>query len=109
MLQFVVVMMIILFLNGCLKGEQDLKQSVSNELTPTNESVENTEDENDNNMEDSNEEGTDNNNDDQNSNEVTMKEMIERTLYLIDSDGMVVPQTLSIPKDESKEVAKQVL
>jgi len=107
MIQFVVVIMTILFLNGCLKGEQDLKQSVSNELTPTNESVENIEDEDTNNA--SNEEGTANNNDDQNSNEVIMKEMIERTLYLVDADGMVVPQTLSIPKDESKEVAKQVL
>ncbi|UFT97965.1 GerMN domain-containing protein [Radiobacillus kanasensis] len=34
---------------------------------------------------------------------------VERQLYLLDSNGMVVPQTVSIPKAESKAVASQVL
>ncbi|WP_186576230.1 GerMN domain-containing protein [Aquibacillus kalidii] len=36
-------------------------------------------------------------------------ETVERQLYLLDSNGMVVPQTLELPKDGSKEVARQVL
>ncbi|SHG86540.1 GerMN domain-containing protein [Ornithinibacillus halophilus] len=34
---------------------------------------------------------------------------VERELYLLDSNGLVVPQTLEIPMPESKEVATQAL
>ncbi|SDK41685.1 GerMN domain-containing protein [Sediminibacillus albus] len=34
---------------------------------------------------------------------------VERQLYLLDANGMVVPQTLELPNMESKEVAKQAL
>ncbi|MBB6452026.1 germination protein M [Salirhabdus euzebyi] len=34
---------------------------------------------------------------------------VKRELYLLDKNGMVVPQTLTIPTDESKAVAKQTL
>ncbi|QDP40781.1 GerMN domain-containing protein [Radiobacillus deserti] len=37
------------------------------------------------------------------------KETVERQLYLLDANGMVVPQTVAIPKAESKAVASQVL
>lgn len=40
---------------------------------------------------------------------VVAKETVTRTLYLIDANGMVVPQQLDLPKIESKEVATQVL
>lgn len=36
-------------------------------------------------------------------------ETVERQLYLLDASGMVVPQVLELPKDESKAVATQVL
>lgn len=36
-------------------------------------------------------------------------ETVIRSLYLIDANGMVVPQQLELPKIESKEVATQVL
>ncbi|MDC3415698.1 GerMN domain-containing protein [Aquibacillus salsiterrae] len=36
-------------------------------------------------------------------------ETVERQLYLLDSNGMVVPQTVELPKSESKAVATQVL
>ncbi|WP_077621323.1 GerMN domain-containing protein [Sediminibacillus massiliensis] len=34
---------------------------------------------------------------------------VKRQLYLLDANGMVVPQTLELPKAESNEVAKQAL
>ncbi|WP_053218989.1 GerMN domain-containing protein [Virgibacillus senegalensis] len=34
---------------------------------------------------------------------------VERQLYLLDANGMVVPQTLELPQMENKEVAKQAL
>lgn len=39
---------------------------------------------------------------------VEVVEMVERQLYLLDENGMVVPQTLKIPKLDSTEVALQV-
>src|SRR5690625_2696985 len=98
---FIMTMMIVL--SGCLKGEQTLGQSEGDEEIIGNETEENDDDHsrtNDNN--DDNEEG------DQNV-ELSATEMIDRTLYLIDKDGIVAPQTLTIPKVESKEVAKQVI
>src|SRR5690625_5637149 len=36
-------------------------------------------------------------------------ETVARQLYLVDVDGMMVSQTLELPKEESKEVAQQSL
>ncbi|MDC3412569.1 GerMN domain-containing protein [Aquibacillus sp. 3ASR75-11] len=47
--------------------------------------------------------------DKQNGEENGTNETVERQLYLLDSNGMVVPQTIALPKDESKAVASQVL
>lgn len=45
---------------------------------------------------------------DQGENEVVV-ESTERQLYLLDQNGMVVPQTLPLPDTETKEYAKQAL
>ncbi len=103
LVQLIAVMMIILVLNGCLKGEQNLKKSVPDELSPTDATL--VEEQN----EDTPNEEVEKEEDEEENTDIIMNEMIDRTLYLIDADGMVVPQTLSIPKDESKAVAKQVL
>lgn len=39
----------------------------------------------------------------------SVAETVNRELYLLDQNGMVVPQTLPLPKMESKEVAQQSL
>lgn len=39
----------------------------------------------------------------------TEVETVSRELYLINEEGMVVPQTMELPKTENKEVATQVL
>ncbi|WP_181349755.1 GerMN domain-containing protein [Thalassobacillus sp. CUG 92003] len=41
--------------------------------------------------------------------EETSNETVKRQLYLLDANGMVVPQTLDLPKISSKEVATQSL
>ncbi|GGB27998.1 spore germination protein GerM [Lentibacillus populi] len=41
--------------------------------------------------------------------EGTAEETVKRQLFLIDANGMVAPQTLEIPKDDSMEVAAQAL
>lgn len=42
-------------------------------------------------------------------NDAETKETVERELYLLDVNGMVVPQKLELPVPETKEVATQVL
>src|SRR5699024_11667572 len=53
--------------------------------------------------------GTDKEEADANDEEQDEMETAARQLYLIDVNGMVVPQTLELPNIDSNEVAKQVL
>src|SRR5690625_3842086 len=104
-MQFISVCIVTLLLSGCLKGEQSLGETDSNLNESEREIADDTEEkvigveEDDENTEGDIEE----------TEEVHVNELVERQLYLVDADGMVVPQTLSIPADESKAVAKQVL
>lgn len=90
------ILSVSMILNGCMfEGEQSLE-----EMDPPPEDVEmiddleNTEDQTD-------EQG------DRTSEPVS--NTTERTLYLIDQNGFVVPQILQLPAAESKEVARQSL
>src|SRR5690625_2730061 len=105
-IQFVFVLIFILLLSGCLKGEQTLGE-MNGDLNDSSEAetIKDTADE-----ENDVEQVEENVEEDKEENEgVDVNEFVERQLYLIDADGMVVPQTLSVPMDESKAVAKQVL
>lgn len=103
-MQFIFVVIVTLLLSGCLKGEQSLgEDSNLNESEP-----ETTDDKEE---KETGIEKVDENTEEDNgeTEEVNVNELVERQLYLVDADGMVVPQTLSIPADESKAVAKQML
>lgn len=98
-----VVFLCILLLSGCLKGEQDVNgieeaESFDEEVNQE-EAVEEPENE-----------GADSEEDAAPGIDVDSEgETVERQLYLIDADGMVVPQTLQLPRADSKAVATQVL
>lgn len=86
-----------LLLSGCLKGEQQSIQR-TDEQNNVGDIVEN-------NNDDEIKEETDGVNDPDNIN----VQLTDRTLYLMDADGMVVPKNVALPVDGSKAVAKQVL
>ncbi|MBM7571993.1 GerMN domain-containing protein [Aquibacillus albus] len=104
--------MTIILLSGCgiFKGEQTIEEmdtppeeaSLTNDLD--NASEEGAPDEGT-----EGEEGSDESEGDEQEGTNESIETVERQLYLLDSNGMVVPQTLELPKAESKEVAKQTL
>lgn len=84
--------MIFIFLTGCFKGEQTME-----EIDPPNETE--TVEKNETTSEETQSEDA----------EKRHTTTVARQLYLIDTNGMVVPQILELPFPESKEVAKQVL
>lgn len=95
-----VMMVFLIILTGCFQGEQTLDEL---DAPPENaEAVDNKDSvlEND---EDIDEEIDEENNQD------IVQETVARQLYLVDSNGMLVAQTLELPAPESKEVATQVL
>ncbi|WP_153464712.1 GerMN domain-containing protein [Sediminibacillus terrae] len=97
-------------LTGCgvFQGEQTLKEmdTPPEEASLTDNLDEVTEEEGQQAEEDSQEtEGTEAGTDTEEAEPTT----VERQLYLLDANGMVVPQTLELPQLESKEVAKQAL
>lgn len=85
-------------LSGCFKGEQSME-----EVDPPQNSQ--AVDKQDNGA--ASNESTDDTKKDTDSEVV--EDTVARQLYLIDVNGMVVPQTLEIPVPESKEVAKQAV
>lgn len=94
----VFILVLVLFITtGCLKGEQ---QSIKQ--------VEEGNDLQDDVFQNNNDNGENGNNEADTSDEVNVQ-LADRTLYLMDSDGLVVPQNIALPEDESKAVAKQVL
>lgn len=96
------IMSISIILTGCFKGEQSME-----ELDPPQnaEEVNNL----DNTADDAatDEKTSSKKKDDEGATEET--ETVKRQLYLLDANGMVAPQTLEIPKNDSKEVAAQAL
>lgn len=90
-----------MLLTGCFKGEQSLKEMDP----PKNADAVNGE--KDTNKKDKTAEEKKGN--DQASDDFAAEETTARQLYLMDSNKMVVPQTLDIPVPDSKEVAKQAL
>ncbi len=95
-----ILFVIAIFVTGCFQGEQTSEEI---DPPPQSEAVEgqnvNGTDESDQGEQQSKE-----------SNQAgSQTETVARQLYLIDSNGMVAPQTLDIPLPESKEVAAQAL
>ncbi|WP_188453481.1 GerMN domain-containing protein [Virgibacillus oceani] len=88
------IMGISIILTGCFQGEQSMGEKVDppQNAEPVNELENGSSDET----------GADAEND-------AAAETVKRQLFLIDANGMVAPQTLEIPKSESKEVAAQAL
>lgn len=89
LLLFIFIIFLSFILGGCLKGEQTLEEiDVPEEVTI---------------MDDENEVEIDVEQDILEGEEqvVESDELVARELYLIDANGMVVPQTLEIPKTES--------
>lgn len=94
-------MILVLVLTGCFKGEQSLEKI---DVPEDAEAVDQSESENGTLDEDSDDE-----NEVEESTDEPISETVARQLYLIDVNGMVVAQTLEIPQEDNKEVAKQVL
>src|SRR5699024_9643155 len=101
---------LLILLAGCFKGEQTME-----EMDPPQdaEAVDQSSQESDESEQESDEPeqqlGTDKEEADANDEEQDEMETAARQLYLIDVNGMVVPQTLELPNIDSNEVAKQVL
>ncbi|KGX93448.1 germination protein [Pontibacillus halophilus JSM 076056 = DSM 19796] len=90
----------IVLLTGCVfQGEQSMQEMDPPQEQATTSEVDTTKEESESEAETTEVEEAD---------ESTV-EVVERQLYLLDSKGMVVPQTIPIPKDDTKEVAKQAL
>ncbi|WP_106496989.1 GerMN domain-containing protein [Lentibacillus sp. Marseille-P4043] len=93
------IMSISIILTGCFEGEQSLEK-----MDPPQDA------EKVNNLENAKSDGkAENGKDKADENEDATEETVERQLFLIDANGMVAPQTLEIPKNDSKEVASQAL
>lgn len=89
---FQLLIVFTLLLSGCFKGEQALNEiDVPQEITETEE-----------------EESVDKEAPEEDLT-IIVDQTVDRQLFLIDASGMVVPQTLELPKTESKAVATQVL
>ncbi|MCT2537916.1 GerMN domain-containing protein [Aquibacillus koreensis] len=100
----------LILLSGCglFQGEQTLEEvdAPPEEASYTDDLDEATDGETDGETEGENEDaGTDEGT--EAGEEAEVVETVERQLYLLDSNGMIVPQTVELPKD--KEVAKQTL
>jgi germination protein M len=94
-------MVLAVILTGCFKGEQSMEEIDA----PPNEEAEAVDSKGDKTAEDAKTEK------DQKAGETESDETdtVARQLYLLDADGMVVSQTLELPRAESKEVATQAL
>lgn len=91
----------LLLFTGCMKGEQTMEEvDPPQNAEAVDQSSQETGD---------NEHETETKDVDANDKEQLETETAARQLYLIDVNGMVVPQTLELPNIESNEVAKQVL
>ncbi|MRG88373.1 GerMN domain-containing protein [Salinibacillus xinjiangensis] len=97
----------IVLLSGCFEGEQSLEEMDPPQNVQTVDDLDNT-GEDTNNVEEATTEETKETENDKESSEGT-SETVNRELYLLDPNGMVVSQTLPLPMDETKEVAKQTL
>ncbi|MDL4840607.1 GerMN domain-containing protein [Aquibacillus rhizosphaerae] len=98
----------LLLLSGCgvFQGEQTLEEIDA----PENASLDNVEELETSETEPEESEETDEMDSEQEeSDSVEEVETVERQLYLLDSNGMVAPQTLELPKEDSKAVATQAL
>lgn len=96
----VICMAIIFLLTGCLKGEQQSIQQPIDVYDDKNNEMNNGENDGQTEKQDEASGETD---------KTMQVQLINRTLFLLDADGMVVPQTVALPKDSSKAVARQVL
>ncbi|MFD1018950.1 GerMN domain-containing protein [Thalassobacillus hwangdonensis] len=101
----------IVLLTGCLfEGEQSLEEIdspqdveyVENDSNSPEADAEDT-------AEVTGEDTTENTSEEGAGEEVAIEETVKRQLFLMDANGMVVPQTVEIPKSDSKEVARQAL
>lgn len=96
---------VVFILSGCFQGEQSLEEMDVPEDAEAVHSKDNKDAKEDNKDEDI--EG-DKETEEEDEDSETL-ETVPRQLYLLDANGMVVSQTLELPKEESKEVATQVL
>ncbi|WP_164668449.1 GerMN domain-containing protein [Virgibacillus doumboii] len=87
-----------IILTGCFQGEQSLNDQEEMDPPQNAEAVNDLEGESE-----------DTESTDENAEGETEANTNARTLYLLDSNGMVAPQTLQLPQIESKEVAKQAM
>ncbi|HLR67132.1 GerMN domain-containing protein [Virgibacillus alimentarius] len=97
-LTLMLMMILSIILTGCFQGEQSMKEI---DVPQNNESAEK-------------EDATDKKSESKETKEGEKgqdsdSEKVARQLYLVDANGMVVSQTLELPKEESKEVATQAL
>lgn len=111
LLLFLLTIVFSLILGGCLKGEQTLEEiDVPEEVTVVDDDESSQENENnledENNSENENEPG-EGNEEEEEAEVAESDETVPRELYLIDASGMVVPQTLELPK--TKSAAMQAL
>jgi germination protein M len=94
--RFGFIMLLIFMLTGCFKGEQSLEEI---DVPKDAEAVDHTEEGSQGEVIGEAEGGE----------EEEIVETIARQLYLVDVNGLVVAQTLELPKEDHKEVATQVL
>ncbi len=97
------IMLITVLLTGCFQGEQSMEEIDAPEDA---EAVNNGEDASSSG--ETEEKGEKEFTDEEDEADAE-SETVARQLYLVDADGMVVSQTLELPKEESKEVAQQSL
>ncbi|MFC0522415.1 GerMN domain-containing protein [Pontibacillus salicampi] len=98
-LSFIGIAFSAVLLSGCVfQGEQTLEEMDAPQDETTNEAV----------NEDKNSEASSKSEQGQAEEEV-VSETIDRQLYLLDQNGMVVPRSVPLPKTDSNEVAKQAL
>lgn len=102
-----------IFLSGCgmFKGEQETMEDMDPppeqaNLTDDLESITEGDEAED---EDASEEEEGEESDEENQDSDATGETVERTLYLLDKNGLVVPLEVDLPTPNNKEVAKQVL
>lgn len=99
------IMLITVILTGCFQGEQSMEEIDAPEDA---EAVNNGEDASSSDEAEDKEEDKDKDTDKEDESGAA-SETVARQLYLVDANGMVVSQTLELPKEESKEVAQQSL
>ncbi|WP_058307202.1 GerMN domain-containing protein [Gracilibacillus massiliensis] len=107
-----IVLLCLLLLVGCgvFEGEQTLDQiDAPPEDAELTDDLENIPEESEETDEDQAEEESEEGEESEEQDSVSSTDSVTRTLYLLDQNGLVVPQQVQLPSPESKEVAKQVL